>query len=166
VKKFYYLPLYLGILSLALSIPLVVLRITTKTPDQKIITRAKEELVFISVFPQKAAYKLNAEIPIGIILESGPQKIQRADAVLVFDPEMAEVLSVSPGLLMDEYPVLKFDNRIGQITIFAENKEARAVNGILASLKFRAKKPGVVAFTFAPQSTASVVKGGEFVITR
>jgi hypothetical protein len=165
VRKFYYLPIYLGILSLVLSVPLVVLKIMTKTPAHQVVTRAVEDKVSASIFPQKATYKIPAEIPMGIVFESGSQKLKRADVVLNFDPTMVEVLSVSRGILMDEYPILKFDNKIGQVTIFAENKEGKAVNGIIASLKFRPLKTGVVVFDFASQSTAKITNGAQFIIT-
>ncbi len=165
-KKLYYLPVYLGLLSIALSIPLAVLKLTSKAPTQQVVTQATESFTTISIFPQKATYKLKSEIPIGVIYESNSENVKALDVVLTFDPKMAEVTSVSQGILMDSYKTLKFDNKLGQVVIFGENSPEKPVNGILVSLKFKPKKEGIVTFSFAAQTNAEKSTNADFVITK
>lgn len=159
------MPIYLGLLSLALSIPLAVMKLASKSSTQQVVTQATQEFRIVSIFPQKATYKLKSEVPIGIIYESNLENIKSLDVILIFDPSMAEVISVSPGILMDSYTSLKFDNRLGQILIFGENETEKPVNGILASIKFKPKNAGVVTFSFSAQTQADKAVNAEFVIT-
>lgn len=164
-KRFYLLPVFLGLTSLVLTIPLVVIKLTGGQ-TQTFKTEATQTYTTVSLFPQKATYKMAAAIPAGVLYESNDQKIKTVDVVITYDPSLVEVTAVSRGIILDNYKTMKFDNKLGQITIFGENTEEKAVNGILASIKFRPLKPGVVKFTFATGTTAQKMYGGEFIITQ
>lgn len=165
-KRFYLLPVYLGLFSLVLTIPLVVMKITTKQPVTTFQSQATQTYTTVSLFPQKATYKMTAEIPVGIIFESNDKLIKNADVVVIYDPKMVSVTSVARGIVMDNYQTVRFDNKLGQVTIFSSNNAEKAINGILASLKFKPLKAGVVTFEFANGTTAEKTYGAEFVITK
>ncbi len=151
---------------MVLTIPLVVMKVTTKQPVTTFKTEATQTYTTVSLFPQKATYKTATAVPLGIIYESNDKTIKEADVVLTYDPALVQVTAVSRGIVMDEYKVAKFDNKLGQITIFSSNKTDKAINGILASIKFTPLKPGVVKFDFANGTTAEKMYGGEFIITK
>lgn len=164
-KRFYLLPVFLGLTSLVLTIPLVVIKLTGGQ-TQTFKTQATQTYLTASVFPQKATYKMTTAIPLGILYESNDKAVKNVDVVMAYDPSLVEVTAVSRGIILDSYKTLKFDNKLGQVTIFGENTESKAINGILASIKFRPLKPGVVTFNFATGTTAEKTYGGEFIITK
>jgi len=120
-KRFYLLPVYLGLFSLVLTIPLVVIKVTTNQPVTTFDSQAAQTFTTVSLFPQKATYKLGSAIPVGIIYESNDKTVKTVDIVLTYDPTLVQVTAVSRGIVMDTYDTLKFDNKLGQITIFTIN---------------------------------------------
>lgn len=165
-RHFYYLPIFLGFLALALTIPLVVIKLAMPAPTPPVTTRATQTVTTASIYPQTATYQVGKEISLGIIYESAEQKITSLDVVVIFDPTAVQVTAVTPGILLDSYKTTKYDNKLGQVIILGENAKAQAVNGILASFKFKPLRAGVVTFSFAHQTKAQKTAAGQFVITK
>src|SRR3989344_2372981 len=126
-KRFYLLPVFFGLTSLVLTIPLVVIKLTGGQ-TQTFKTQATQTYTTVSLFPQKATYKMTTAIPLGILYESNDQKVKTVDVVMTYDPSLVGVTAISPGIILDSYKTMKFDNKLGQIIIFGENTGEKAVN--------------------------------------
>ncbi len=145
-----YVPLALGFLVLALSLPLAAWKITQPTPARTFRTQAAATSSTVGFLPEAGNFSLRQKtgIAVGIILDSGEKKIKAVDLKVSYDPALVNVVELNKGLLLDDYLTVANDAANGEMAISGLNNSERQTTGILASFKFLPKAAGPVTFNF------------------
>jgi hypothetical protein len=166
-ERLVYLPAFLGILTVALSIPLAALKLSQPAPVNVVRTQAAVETTTLSFFPQRSTYSLKSkEFSVGIIFESNNKEIATAAFTVKFDPTLVSVSTVTPGILFDKYGQFNIDNNLGKVTLSGSNVSMKAVNGIFASLKLKPKKEGLIQMEFENALGVEKTVGAVYTITK
>lgn len=127
----------------------------SQTTGQKSVIEGK-----ISLESDKKEYKVGDSILVTIKIDTAGQTTDGTDAVLMYDPQIlgTEDLSITKGTVYPDYPVAKVDTetktiRISGITSL--HSEGFSGAGVLATIKFQAKKVGktTLSFEFSPGAT-------------
>lgn len=165
MRRLIYLPAFLGIFVLVLSVAFSAYMVSRPRPTTTFQAGAAIASSSVSLFPAKASLFAASNkdgFPIGVILESGDEVVTGSDFVISFDPKVTTVTSLVKGTLFDNYPVLQVDNAMGKVTISASNTAARTVNGILASFRLQPRGKGEIRLDFAESSGVKTAIGGSY----
>ena len=94
-------------------------------------------------------------LEVGIILSTGEAKIDGADAVLRYNPQMLRFAALERGELFEEYVQEEVDETEGCIRLSGLTLDAQPKNGTLGRITFEALKKGTttVFFEFTPGAT-------------
>lgn len=98
------------------------------------------------------------EFSLKILMDTFGQTAAGAGAKLNFDPTRLAGVEVIPGSIFGDYPTTAIDNTLGRITIsgIASSLDDQYTGqGVLATIKWRALRPGnaKITFDFQPNST-------------
>lgn len=94
-------------------------------------------------------------LEVGIILSTGEAKIDGAQAVLRYNPQMLKAAALERGELFEEYVQEEVDETEGYIRLSGLTLDPQPKNGTLGRIVFEALKEGTttVFFEFIPGAT-------------
>lgn len=123
------------------------------TPTGTVTTPASENTFNTTMFfkPEKKSAAVGEEIDMAIFFQADKKVISGADAVIFYDPETLELISIETGDYFMLYPKKKADpdKKVIKITGY-QSKDNKALPGVqrFATLKLKAKKKGLSQLSF------------------
>ncbi len=122
----------------------------------------------ISLTTPKTTYKVNEDISVSVIVDTGGRLLDGVDLIAHFDPK---VLSATPGAIIrgqifDEYPLMSVDSKKGLFSVSGINTLQNSYQGRAKFVVFnlKAKAPGKTSLTIDFQkgltSDSNMVEAG------
>ncbi len=105
----------------------------------------------ISLTTPKTTYKVNENIPVSVVVDTGGRLLDGVDLIAHFDPK---ILTATPGAIIrgqifDEYPLVSVDVKNGLFLVSGINIMENSYRGTasFAVLNLKAKAPGKTQLT-------------------
>jgi hypothetical protein len=94
---------------------------------------------------------LGEELDVDVTIDTQSKAVAGADAVILYNPQYIEVVSVDPGDVFADYPARFYDNTNGKIMvsgIVSSKHNLYRGRGVMARIRFRTKAMGASQITF------------------
>ncbi len=123
-------------------------------------TRVSEEVAVkttsVSLLSPRASLKVGEKVTVDINISSG-SKVEGADLLINYDPNLLSAEPVVAGVIFRDFPVNKVDKASGRITVSGITDTSGGVlaDGLFGSVDFTAKAAGVakISLEFSPGQT-------------
>lgn len=153
MNRFSYIPLFLGLTVLTLSLGVAVLVVTNKPgTTQDVRTQAADTTGSLGLSPASGQYTFSATqtIPVGIIIDSAGKKLDGADIIITFDPKKVQIVgsTVAMTTVFDKVLVNTVDSSKGEIRLGALTFNPKPVTGIVGTFSIKPVMPGTVDLNF------------------
>lgn len=144
--------------------------LSSSSPSVTSVQKANIEtpLGKISLTTPKTTYKVNEDISVSVIVDTGGRLLDGVDLIAHFDPK---ILSATPGAIIrgqifDEYPLMSVDSKKGLFSVSGINTLQNSYQGRAKFVVFnlKAKAPGKTSLTIDFQkgltSDSNMVEAG------
>ncbi|MBM4401819.1 MAG: hypothetical protein FJ044_01070 [Candidatus Cloacimonetes bacterium] len=129
--------------------------VSSLTVKQK-ATATPSPTAILSLSPEQAYLVKDQIFSVNIIFNPGQESVDAVDAVLVYDPNLLEVLGLIPSELFASYPVQDFGEGKIQLSAFAVgttgNPKPVTESGTLGTISLKAKAVGIAKLEFSSDS--------------
>lgn len=148
-----WLPIASGFLVLVLSLAVAVLTVNGRKGElatgQNLATRAAAEPGSLALSPAGGDFSVGAEVPVGIVIDSGGRSADGADVIINFDPKAIQVVgtAVTTAPVFQQYPVNSVDNTKGEVRLSGLTFDPKPLAGIMGSFRIKAVKSGPAALS-------------------
>jgi len=141
-------------------LPLIVLFLipfTVYSQPQSVVSKATtpEYSASLLLSPASGTVPVGELLEVSILLETGEAKVDGADAILRYNPQMLKVVELKKGGLFEEYIQESVDEVQGEIHLSGLTFDPRPKTGTLGTILFEPLTTGTttVFFEFTPGAT-------------
>ena len=118
--------------------------------------KEQPNLASLTLVPQSQMVKKGETFLVSVNINTGDYKVDTADVVLIFDPQILTVEKISESLFFANYPIKKWEDGKVMITgtIGPEESQTGGIKGEgpLATVTFKALTDGVAQVNFDANS--------------
>lgn len=125
-----------------------------------VTSNVEQSVARISLTASKQSFQLGEIIPVLVTIDSGSKTISGVDLIVQYDPAILEVAKedLTPGQIMDEYPLRSVDQEQGLISISGISNLGNSFSGVgeFATINLRAKSAGETTLTIKFEKDTTV----------